>query len=299
LDGRAAVTDPGDWNGLAERIPPRVRFGSSSWTYPDWRGLVYHRTYPRTGAAAAMLAEYARFPLFGTVGIDSTFYRPPEAATLRRYAAELPEGFPCVSKAWDRLTVYDSDHFLDAALFREVMLDPYLEHFAANMGPFVFEFQAVPRAAGVGADVFADRLDQFLGQLPRSGRYAVEVRNPGFLTPAYFAVLREHDVAHVFNSWTRMPSIGQQLELGDSITAPFVVCRALLRPGRTDADARETLAPFDRIRSEEPEVRSDIVRLIKATIRRDGDVFILVNNRLEGCSPLTIAALIEELTAGS
>jgi hypothetical protein len=49
---------------LAARLPEILRFGTSSWTYPGWKGLVYHRDYPKTGASAAMLAGYARFPLF-------------------------------------------------------------------------------------------------------------------------------------------------------------------------------------------------------------------------------------------
>ena len=40
-----------------------------------------------------MLAEYARFPLFGTVGIDSSFYGTPKPATLARWAKALPPGF--------------------------------------------------------------------------------------------------------------------------------------------------------------------------------------------------------------
>lgn len=298
------------FDALADALPRRIRFGSSSWTYPGWRGLVYSSAYPASGAVAAMLREYARWPLFRTVGIDSTFYRPPTAEMLREYAAQLPDGFPCVSKVWDRITIHTfgrshaaqaghrNDDFLNAGLFCDAVLDVYRDAFAGHAGPHLFEFQAIPRAARIGADAFAERLDRFFERLPRGARYAVEIRNPDYLVPAYFAVLRQHDVAHVFNSWTHMPSIGEQLDLADCITAPFVVCRALLRPGRADADARVAFEPFDRVRSEEAAVRSDIVRLVKATIALDADGFVLVNNRLEGCAPLTIAAVARELMAG-
>ena len=53
-----------------------------------------------------MLEEYAAFPLFRTVGIDSTFYAPPTEETLRGWARHLPPGFPCVSKVWDRITIH-------------------------------------------------------------------------------------------------------------------------------------------------------------------------------------------------
>ena len=61
-----------------------MRFGGSSWNYPGWRGLVYHRDYEGKGASTRMLEEYAAFPLFRTVGIDSSFYAPPTDEVLRR-----------------------------------------------------------------------------------------------------------------------------------------------------------------------------------------------------------------------
>ena len=45
----------------------------------------------------------------------------------------------------------------------------------------------------------------------------------------------------------------------------------------------------------EPEVRHDIVRLAKATLERDMDSYIVINNRLEGSAPLTVAALAAAL----
>ena len=43
-----------DFAALARRIPPLVRFGASSWNYPGWRGLVYHRTYEGKGNGTEM-----------------------------------------------------------------------------------------------------------------------------------------------------------------------------------------------------------------------------------------------------
>lgn len=304
------MTSPGDnpdrntLERLREAIPAGVRFGTSSWTYPGWKGLVYAGDYPATGASAAMLAEYARFPLFSTVGIDSSFYGPLTEKSLRAYADALPPAFPCVSKVWDRLTVHTfakaRDHakagqqnpdFLNAELFLSDVWTPLTRHFAEHTGPLVFEFQAIAREDKVTPQHFADRLDAFFSRLPVEGRYAVEVRNPEFLTPAYFAVLREHDVAHVFSSWTRMPSIGMQLELPGALTAGFLVARALLRPGRSYADAVDAFAPYDRIRDPNPELRSDLVRLVETAERLRIPAYILVNNRAEGSAPLTIAAV--------
>lgn len=289
---------------LAAALPDEVRFGTSSWTYPGWKGLVYERDYPKTGATARMLAEYARYPLFRTVGIDSTFYNPASAATLKAYAEALPAGFRCVSKVWDRVTVQtfpkqryktgggeENPDFLNPEVFQRDVLDPCLEHFADHLGPFVFEFQAIGRGSGFTAQSFADRLDAFFSHLPRDVPYGVEIRNPEFLTPPYFAVLREHNVAHVFNSWTRMPPVGEQLDLPGSLSAPFTVARILLRPGRTYNEAVDAFAPYDRIQDPNPELRQDVARLIEQAIRLRVPAYILVNNRAEGSAPLTIAAI--------
>ena len=68
---------------LAARLPrARSASGPRPGTIPGWRGLVYHRDYEGRGASARMLEEYAAFPLFRTVGIDSSFYAPPTEAVL-------------------------------------------------------------------------------------------------------------------------------------------------------------------------------------------------------------------------
>ena len=61
---------------LSQRVPSAIRFGTSTWTYDGWTGDVYHRAY-RGAQPARRLEEYARYPLFRTVGIDSAYYEPP------------------------------------------------------------------------------------------------------------------------------------------------------------------------------------------------------------------------------
>jgi uncharacterized protein YecE (DUF72 family) len=285
-----------------------VRFGASSWNYPGWKGLVYHRDYEGRGASARMLEEYARFPLFRTVGIDSSFYAPPTEAVLASYAERLPPGFPCVSKVWNQVTVQTfskaqdkarggkiNTDFLSSDIFLEAVYEPYQRYFADHAGPFVFEFQTIGRGSGMTPERFADRLDEFFSALPRDGQYAVEIRNEEFLTPMYFAVLREHGVAHVFNSWTRMPPIGDQLDLPGSLSGPFIVARALLQQGRTYDEAVDAFAPYDRIQDPSPPLRQDLLRLIETAVRTRIPAYLLVNNRAEGSAPLTVAEVLRML----
>ena len=293
---------------LAARLPAEIRFGASSWNYPGWRGLVYHREYEGRGVSARMLEEYAAFPLFRTVGIDSSFYAPPTEAVLEAYASHLPPRFPCVSKVWNQITVQTfskaqdkarggkvNPDFLNPDVFLEAVYEPYRRHFAGHAGPFVFEFQAIGRGSGVTAERFTERLDEFFDALPREGMYAVEIRNEEFLTPAYFAVLREHGVAHVFNSWSRMPPIGDQLDLPGAVSGPFIVARALLQPGRTYDEAVDAFAPYDRIQDPSPPLRRDLVRLIETAVRTRIPAYLLVNNRAEGSAPLTVAEVLRML----
>jgi len=138
---------------------------------------------------------------------------------------------------------------------------------------------------------WADQLDVFLEQLPRDFRYGVELRNPELLTDLHGEVLKRHGVAHVFNSWTEMPSIGEQLDLAWVFPANFTVARALLKPGRRYADAVKQFQPYDRIQEPLPGLRADLVRLVTEAHRRRVEAFILANNRAEGNAPGTIRAV--------
>lgn len=289
---------------LAQRIPANIRFGTSTWTYDGWFGDVYHRRY-RGPQPASRLEEYARYPLFRTVGIDSAFYDPPSEEELASYARALPSGFPCVSKVWDRITAkrlgqdapqpglagMRNPDFLNAALFKDNVLGPYSRVFRDHAGCFVFEFQAMRGKDLPDPLQWADQLDDFLKELPRDFRYGVELRNPELLTGVHGEVLKRHGVAHVFNSWTEMPPIGEQAELGWTFSADFTVARALLKPGRRYSDAVKQFQPYDRVQEPQPPLRRDLLQLINMSLRRRVEAYILANNRAEGNAPGTIRAV--------
>jgi uncharacterized protein YecE (DUF72 family) len=308
LFGPEALPPPSrDVVDLAERIPAGIRFGTSTWTYDGWSGEVYHRRY-RGAQPAQRLEEYARYPLFRTVGIDSAFYDPPSEAELRSYAQALPAGFPAVSKVWDRITAkrlgqdapqpglagMRNPDFLNATLFKDTVLGPYDRVFRDHAGCFVFEFQAMRGKDLPDPLQWADQLDEFFTRLPREYRYAVELRNPELLTGLHGEVLKRHGVAHVFNSWTEMPAIGEQLDSPWTFSADFTVARALLKPGRRYTDAVKQFQPYDRVQEPLPDLRRDLVRLVSAAQRRRIEAFILANNRAEGNAPGTIRAVARQ-----
>ena len=52
--------DLDELRSLRERIPALVHFGTSSWNYEGWQGLVYHRKYPKSGAVTKMFRKTVR-----------------------------------------------------------------------------------------------------------------------------------------------------------------------------------------------------------------------------------------------
>jgi uncharacterized protein YecE (DUF72 family) len=287
------------------------RFGTSSWAYEGWQGLVYHRTYPKSRFSQDTLGEYAAYrmqgsPLFSTVGIDHSFYRPASAKQLAHYAAQVPNEFRFCQKVWEEITVpayanlprygakagKPNPRFLDIGAFRDLVLQPALEGLGQKLGPFIFEFQRW----GLDPAVFLQQLDRFLEQLPPGPAYATEVRNPAILGPHYHDMLRAHGVAHVYNHWTAMPPLSEQHQkLTGTFTAPFTVLRLLTPLGLAYEKAIERYAPYDRIVQPQPRMRQETIALVKQAAAEGRSSYVLVNNRSEGCSPLTVQALLEAL----
>src|SRR6476620_11760501 len=75
---------------IAARLPHWLRFGTSSWTFLGWRGLVYAGSPSQAALVRSGLGAYAKHPLLRTVGIDRSHYAPLEAKDLTGYAEQLP-----------------------------------------------------------------------------------------------------------------------------------------------------------------------------------------------------------------
>jgi uncharacterized protein YecE (DUF72 family) len=175
---------------------------------------------------------------------------------------------------------------------REMFLRPLLPY-REKTALLIFEFGAFGRKAFTELGEFLDRLDPFLAALPAEFRYAVEIRNPEFLERDYFATLRQHGVAHVYNAWSKMPELRHQMALPDSVTANFMVSRALLRRGRVYEDAVATFAPYTEVKDPNPEARESLRALIAQSKEERRPLFIFVNNRLEGNAPMTILSVVD------
>lgn len=291
---------------VAAALPPGVRFGTSSWSFPGWKGLVYSGKRTSTQLARDGLREYAQHPLLTTVGVDRSYYARVPDEDFRRYAEQLPDRFPCCCKAPARVTsalkpergsAQPNPDFLSAERFIDDLLEPVGRVFRAHAGPFILQFPPLLRRSGLDRAVVVDGLDRFLGRLPRDFEYAIEVRDRTLPGPDYAQVLSRHRAAHVYNAWTGMPMPGEQTAHVPLDAMPFLMVRLLLRPGATYEEQREAFAPFDRLVAPDEAMRDQVVDLVGKAVARAIPAYVLVNNKAEGSSPLTIEALAERLLA--
>ncbi len=298
----AAAPEPPDLAAdtrLAARLPAWIKPGPSTWTFPGWAGIVFPAGVTRDELLDRGLEWAARHPLFRTVGIDRSYYAPLDEDELRRYAAALPPGFRCVMKAWSAVTTFAdprtgtaNPRFLDAAALEQHVLLPLARAFADHLGPIVFQLAPIHPRVLPHPEAFAAAVDRFLGALPAAFDYAVELRNRELCTPAYLAALRCHGAAHVISLWERMPTVGEQLAMPGVLGAPFAVCRLSLTPGHRYEERRDAFAPFDRLVAPDEGMRADVAALARACAAQGKKpLYVVVNNKVEGSSPLTIRAL--------
>ena len=294
---------------LAARLPSHVRLGTSSWTFPGWAGLVYKRRYTNERTfVQRSLEEYARFPLFRTVGIDRSFWAPIPEPELASYASQLPDGFRCVMKVWEEITTVSyashprhgaragqlNPHFLDAEVFRARIAEPVARTLGDRLGAYVLEIPPPPKLPH--RPTFERALARFFEEAPRDVHYAVELRDKRLLTRRHLDLLRAHGATHVFNHWSRMPSIGEQLDLPGALTGPIAVARLMLPPGTAYEAQKAAFEPFDRLVTPDPAMRDDVIRLARLARERGIELYVIVNNKVEGSSPHTVRALAERLT---
>jgi uncharacterized protein YecE (DUF72 family) len=289
---------------IARRLPQGVFFGTSSWSFPGWKGIVYSSTRTQTDLAREGLREYAQHPLLTTVGVDRSYYAPMPVEDLRAYSEQLPSGFRCCFKAPASVTAValgpparpvGNHDFLSVDRLVDDLLRPCDAAFSDHTGPIILEFPPFPRSMRLEPAEFHARLDRFLAALPASFEYAIELRDARLLTPAYADIIARRRVAHTFNYWSAMPAPGTQTSIVPPDSAGFSVVRLLLRPGTWYEDQRDRFKPFNRIVEPDEAMRADVVAIGRRIVNGGRRVFVLVNNKAEGSSPLTVVALARRL----
>lgn len=273
----------------------QLRYGCSSWTEKGWNGTFYPPGLP----PRAQLAHYAT--QFDTVEADVTYYRTPDRAMVRGWAERTPEGFVLSAKfprnivhggeaaqpdgskvlVWEHVES-ECEAFLNAMS----LLGP-------KCGPLVLQFPYFNRSAFTSAGVFLERLDSFLGRLPREFRYAVEVRNKAWIDAPLLELLRRRGAAFVA---VELPYLPHPLELSrrfDLLTADFAYARLI--GDRKKIDALSDV--LDRTLIDQSESIGRWAELVHGLLARAQRVYVYANNHFAGFAPETIRALAQRVEA--
>lgn len=301
--GPAAVADA--VAGTADQLPDGVRLGTSSWSFPGWAGIVYDRDVSATVLARSGLAAYARHPLFRTVGVDRTYYRPLPADAFRGYAEAVPEGFRFLVKADRRVTSPgDPDapgrstpnpDFLDPDYAAREVVEPAVEGLGDKLGPLLFQFSPGRPAKFGGIRAFTERLGRFMRALPGGPLYAVELRTPELLTEAYRDLLEAVGAAHGYVVHPSMPALERQTTLLSPHDQPSLVIRWMLGGDRAYQAARDRYEPFDRIVDEDGATRHAVAVAVLDALIAEREAFVVANNKAEGSAPRTLERLADHI----
>lgn len=302
---------------LAARLPDLVRLGTSSWSYPGWQGLVWAEELSERRLAKDGLTAYGQHPLLRTVSIDRSFYQPLSVAQYATYAAQVPEGFRFIVKApasvSDALIRDDAGRgaghnplFLDPDLALREFIEPAMRGLGDKVGALVFQLSPLPPDWLRQPQTLLAHLARLLERMPDLQRaipgasIAIEVRDPAVLVPALADLLKQTGHAYCLGLHARMPPIEDQLPMLRRLWPSPLVCRWNLhrRHGTHGYEAaRAMYAPFDHLQDADPQTRQTLARVIVATARAGLSVNVSISNKAEGCAPLSVAALAQEVVA--
>lgn len=307
---------------IARALPGEVHLGTSSWSFPGWKGIVYGDEYSNSKLSRDGLSAYGAHPLLRTVSIDRSFYAPLTVADYLRYAQQVPDTFRFIVKCPALITdavvrgergepVEANPCFLNAQLAIDEFVRPCLNGLGIRAGALVFQFPPLPDALLADPAGFIERLSAFLAALPPLSAvgstagstpcYAVEIRDACLLTPRFIRALRAAGVRYCVGLHARMPDPLRQAAAlalldGDTPAGPLIV-RWSLHSGFKYEQAKAKYEPFDKLVDEDPYTRRALAELAARYAIAGQPVLIATNNKAEGSAPLTCIELAREIAA--
>lgn len=267
-----------------------VRLGTSSFSSEDWVGPFY----PPGMKAGAFLEYYAR--QFDCVEVDATYYAIPRRSVVDGWAERTPEGFLLCAKfphsivhggtgahPEGRVVMDPASTYEDRDLFLETMA-----RLGPRLGPLLLQMPYFNRSAFPSVGPFLERLDRFLGDLPRDGfSYAVEVRNKPWIAAPLLTLLRKHGASFVLQDQGWMPHGDELAARFDVITGSDVYVRLL---GDRQAIERITKKWDKEAIDQGPRIER-WAELIAGFVHKAVRTLVFVNNHYAGHAPTTTRRL--------
>jgi uncharacterized protein YecE (DUF72 family) len=299
---------------LAAALPPTVRMGTSSWSFPGWKGMVWRGEHAEQVLSREGLNAYGEHPLLRAVGVDRTFYAPVTDDVLADYARRVPDDFRFLVKAsealtWKRFPAHarygaraerDNPDFLSVGYARDLVVQPFVEGLGPKGGVLLFQFSPQSAKSLGTVEGFAERLHRFLVDLPAlpdGQAYGVEVRTPALLGEHLSEALLAAGAYPCLNVIRGMPDIDEQAARLDLFRFDRLFIRWMLTRGLSYEQARTSFAPFDKMAAPDVVNRDRVAGLVEAYARQGQAALVIVNNKAEGSAPLSIFKLAERLLA--
>lgn len=162
----------------------KVRVGACAWSFESWRNVFYPGRLP----PERWLEFYARY--FPTVEIDATFYATPSPNAVRHWLEATPPPFRFSCKLPRAIThqcrLRDCTDALNAFLQALEPLAPKLDVILIQLPPSFSPRQG--KAA----------LRNFVEQLPRDFRFAIEFRDAAWHQPQVIRLLEKNRICWVW-----------------------------------------------------------------------------------------------------
>jgi len=153
--------------------------GTSGWQYKHWRDVFYPHDLP----VNEYLSYYAG--QFGSVEINNSFYRLPEAKTFAKWRDAVPGDFIFAIKGNRYITHMKKLREPSQALQNLFDAAGFL---GDNLGPVLFQLPPHWKKN-------TGRLAEFLCALPVGHRYALEFRDESWFADDVYRTLAEQDAA--------------------------------------------------------------------------------------------------------
>ncbi len=180
-------------------------------------------------------------------------------------------------------------YFLDKSLFEQFLES--ISGFGNKTGPLIFQFEYLNKEKMDSCAEFIERFESFVSELDRNLIYALEIRNPNYLTSGYFDFLKKNSLSPVLLQGYFMPSIFKVFQtFRDCIEVPAIV--RLHGPDREGIEER-TNKKWNKIIEPKDEELDQLRELINYFRSKEIDLFVNVNNHYEGSAPLTIKKIKE------
>ncbi len=260
---------------MKTEITGSLHIGTSSWSFPDWRGGFY----PSQTPADQQLSYYAA--QFNSVEANTSFYALPVPKTLLRWLESAPEQFTFSLKAPREIT--HEKRLVNSEQTTAAYLD-VLRSLGPAAAPGLIQFPASFTRTSDGRRL-ANFIDSLATMAPEVS-LSVEVRAFDLMTTAFARFLLERAVGFVVVERTGQPDTYANWQAAADSTGTGIPFHL-----RLIGNDRDPLPDDKRIRRPQDELLDKWAIRIADLLKVGTDVYCYVHNPFEGHAPESVRRL--------